>query len=278
MKGKIKALLQYGEFGILSKQDGKVQCHICGKWYRLLGSHVAQKHKLLADEYREVFGLGYLTGLIGEEYREKCVKRAREEYAKEPKIKPHPVMQVAISKMRGRPQRLESFRASRLNNPAVKVTMVERICIVCGRREMVTLRNLGRRSRTCSDECLSELRSRNTRIHSRSMAKAWWDKFNRWPMEKQKEWFAKIHQLLPKITVQCQICGNPFEVSQWLVKIRKYCSHECAYIASRGRKPTPETKTKLSACAKKRHIIEGSFFGGRNPKDRLKEALNERKN
>lgn len=284
MKGKIKVPLRYGKFGVLSKEEGKVQCHICGKWYRLLGSHVVQKHKLLADEYREVFGLGYLTGLLGEEYREKCVKRGKQAFIKGllPWIKPHPPTKEAIAKMHNRPQRPESFRASRLNNPAVKVTMVERICIVCGKREMVTLGNLGHRPRTCSDECLSELRSRNTRIHSRSMAKAWWDKFKCWPVEKQREWIQKSLRRrgvpLPKVTVQCQTCGKSFEVPQWLAKIRKYCSHKCAYIAHLGRKATPETRAKLSARAKERHIIEGSFFGGSNPKDRIEEVLNERKN
>ena len=39
--------------------DGEhVQCHLCGRWYRHLGgAHLRGKHKISADEYRELVGL-----------------------------------------------------------------------------------------------------------------------------------------------------------------------------------------------------------------------------
>jgi len=35
----------------------KNQCAICGKWYKLVTYHVAQKHKMLARDYKKMQGL-----------------------------------------------------------------------------------------------------------------------------------------------------------------------------------------------------------------------------
>lgn len=37
--------------------DGKVICHICGRSYKRLGSHVHESHNMTIDEYKEKFGL-----------------------------------------------------------------------------------------------------------------------------------------------------------------------------------------------------------------------------
>ena len=44
------------------KREGKIQCLICEKWYFQLGSHVVQRHKMTAREYREEFGFDVKTG------------------------------------------------------------------------------------------------------------------------------------------------------------------------------------------------------------------------
>jgi predicted transcriptional regulator len=36
--------------------EDKVQCHLCGRWYRQLGVHL-RRHGLTADEYRREIGL-----------------------------------------------------------------------------------------------------------------------------------------------------------------------------------------------------------------------------
>lgn len=46
-------------------------CKICHKQFKHLGSHIWHKHKILAREYKERFGLPYNMGLITEEIREK---------------------------------------------------------------------------------------------------------------------------------------------------------------------------------------------------------------
>jgi len=43
-------------------EEGKIQCKICGYWYRQLGSHVVQRHEMTAREYRIEFGYDKKTG------------------------------------------------------------------------------------------------------------------------------------------------------------------------------------------------------------------------
>lgn len=46
-----------GRLGVLVyDEDGRQQCHVCGRFWRGLGMHVT-KHGLTADGYREEFGL-----------------------------------------------------------------------------------------------------------------------------------------------------------------------------------------------------------------------------
>lgn len=62
----------FGKKGRLSYDpvEDKVQCHICGNWYKKLEAHVWPKHGLLADEYREEFGLNRNTPLASLGFRE----------------------------------------------------------------------------------------------------------------------------------------------------------------------------------------------------------------
>lgn len=41
----------------------KIQCLICGKWYIQVGSHITQKHRMTAREYREYFDLEVRRGI-----------------------------------------------------------------------------------------------------------------------------------------------------------------------------------------------------------------------
>jgi hypothetical protein len=56
----------YGELGVLAYDgtEDKVQCHICGEWFRALATHVLRTHGWTADEYRQEFGLNNGQSLI----------------------------------------------------------------------------------------------------------------------------------------------------------------------------------------------------------------------
>ena len=44
--------------GIIAKDDrGYVICHICGRAYKRLGSHIRESHQMTIAEYKEEFGL-----------------------------------------------------------------------------------------------------------------------------------------------------------------------------------------------------------------------------
>lgn len=53
--GIIHPLPSLGE--IKYDSEGKVICHICGRSYTRLGSHIKESHGMTIEEYKEAFGL-----------------------------------------------------------------------------------------------------------------------------------------------------------------------------------------------------------------------------
>ncbi len=58
--------------------DLKIQCQICGRWYRQVGSHIVQRHKMLAREYREKYGFDVKKGQLPDDLRALYGKQALE--------------------------------------------------------------------------------------------------------------------------------------------------------------------------------------------------------
>lgn len=63
----------YGQLGILSYDEieDKVQCHICGRWFRSVAAHIWQLHGSTANDYRKEFGLNKSQSLICEGTKQK---------------------------------------------------------------------------------------------------------------------------------------------------------------------------------------------------------------
>lgn len=59
----------YGEIGVLADDGEKVQCHICGKWFFALSTHLSRRHKMGAEDYKALYGLNRGTSLISEAYK-----------------------------------------------------------------------------------------------------------------------------------------------------------------------------------------------------------------
>ena len=55
----------YGFMGMLAEDvdTGQLQCHLCGKWFEQLPTHLSKKHDVSGNEYREQFGLLLGTAL-----------------------------------------------------------------------------------------------------------------------------------------------------------------------------------------------------------------------
>jgi len=56
----------------------KIQCLLCGLWYRQVGTHIWQRHKMSGREYREYFDLEVKRGILPPDLRE-----LKAEYVKE---------------------------------------------------------------------------------------------------------------------------------------------------------------------------------------------------
>jgi hypothetical protein len=65
----------FGYVGVLAynKEKDKVQCHICGRLFKNVGSHAALYHKIGKEKYKEMTGLSQNTALVGEGTREKLI-------------------------------------------------------------------------------------------------------------------------------------------------------------------------------------------------------------
>lgn len=68
----------YGK--VIKTDDGRIVCHICGKPFRKLCGHVVQKHGIAAWEYKVMFGLDTIRGLISDEYRQRLSDYAIRNY------------------------------------------------------------------------------------------------------------------------------------------------------------------------------------------------------
>jgi hypothetical protein len=66
----------FGQLGVLQTDGERAECHVCGGWYKLLGSHVFQAHGFYARTYRHLFSLRQRTGLAGEELRAQQRRRS----------------------------------------------------------------------------------------------------------------------------------------------------------------------------------------------------------
>ena len=56
---------------LATESEDKVQCLICGRWYRHVGIHIFQTHKITAREYREAFGFDVKKGQLPPDLRKR---------------------------------------------------------------------------------------------------------------------------------------------------------------------------------------------------------------
>lgn len=55
-----------------------IQCLICKRWYRQVGTHITQRHEMTARQYREKFDLEVKRGLLPPDLRELFGRQAKE--------------------------------------------------------------------------------------------------------------------------------------------------------------------------------------------------------
>lgn len=73
---KIKDGFGYEGVLLYDKKQGKVQCHFCGLFFRMLNNgHLNKVHGLTARDYKTKVGLSQQSALCGEETRKKLLER-----------------------------------------------------------------------------------------------------------------------------------------------------------------------------------------------------------
>jgi hypothetical protein len=88
--------------------EQRVQCHVCGGWYRALApTHLSRAHGVTADEYRELVGLRPRHPLWAPDLIEAQGARLRSRIAAEPRLR------AAMAKGRALAQRGELQRRAR---------------------------------------------------------------------------------------------------------------------------------------------------------------------
>jgi hypothetical protein len=53
----------FGSLGIIATDGVKIECHLCGSWFRRLVQHLYWNHDVTVAEYKSAFGLGRMTPL-----------------------------------------------------------------------------------------------------------------------------------------------------------------------------------------------------------------------
>jgi hypothetical protein len=117
----------------------KLQCLICGKSYKSLGSHINRIHELDETSYKQQFGIPYTVGLVSAP----TAKRHAEEYAK--RISPQERLAYVASARASLKQEVESgisecreVVSSVYNQRVQRITSVNeapscsRSCFLCG--------------------------------------------------------------------------------------------------------------------------------------------------
>lgn len=77
----------YGRL-VRDPDSGRVCCHLCGRWFRSLGSHV-RRHGLSAADYRQVMGLCRTRPLTSGEVSAAISRRQAEAYRAHPDLRGH---------------------------------------------------------------------------------------------------------------------------------------------------------------------------------------------
>lgn len=100
--------------GTVRREDGRVQCHLCGQWYRSVAAHL-RAHGWERAAYREAFGLERTESLEGSDTRARRATAMRRRLATDPTVQAGSalghasmrsgrVTRVAATAARGRPQ------------------------------------------------------------------------------------------------------------------------------------------------------------------------------
>jgi DNA-directed RNA polymerase subunit RPC12/RpoP len=122
---------------LVASDDGRtVQCHLCGRWFTNLGTHLTRGHRIALGDYREQFGLNRTTPLASPAWVQRHAEYIRATGGAE-RLRPHmhrPGRDLSPGKGKGmRQEGKERNRTAHLGR-TFTMRQVEQTCPDCGAR------------------------------------------------------------------------------------------------------------------------------------------------
>jgi hypothetical protein len=161
----------YGQL-VIESGTGRVCCHLCGRWYVSLGSHL-RTHGHTADSYRETMGLCRSRPLVAEALSRSIATRQREAYRRSPALR----ARLAVGQELSKTGRLATLAATaHTTSPAPELSRLRRAALDAGRltRAVQRDRALAQRLRELGFDDLADYlyHAYSTGASLRSIAKA----------------------------------------------------------------------------------------------------------
>ena len=77
----VSGSMVFGRVGHLAIEDARLQCHLCGGWFVLLGAHAWHSHGLLAKEYRRDSGCAQQLRWLASNFETEPVVKRQSSFA-----------------------------------------------------------------------------------------------------------------------------------------------------------------------------------------------------
>ncbi|HEX5349323.1 MAG TPA: MucR family transcriptional regulator [Pseudonocardiaceae bacterium] len=132
----------YGQL-VIEPGTGRVCCHLCGRWYVSLGSHL-RRHGHTADSYRETMGLCRRRPLVAETLSRSIAARQSEAYRRSPELRSYLAVGQELCKTG---QLAPLAAAAHTTNPSSELTRLRRASLDAGRATRAARRSRALTSR-----------------------------------------------------------------------------------------------------------------------------------
>lgn len=247
----------HGELGVLATDDGRAQCHICGRWFLFLGRHVGPAHDLSCDEYRAVFGLRAGHGLLGPAlqpvYQQLAARNLREQWKQAGTIAKAltPEQRRAIG---SRPWPLEAKRDPQ--HRRVQQELARR-----GGAKVQALYAAGQWRPPGGARARAALAQGRSRLSELMADPAWHEAW------RQRVAAGRAAGKAPRVEVSCAVCGASFAVTVSMLEHGrgKVCSRACARVVrgqalrANGPGQRPEVRAQMRATARQRMLERAEY-------------------
>jgi len=101
-------------------QGDKIECLLCGKYFKALATHIVRIHEYTVDEYKKEFGLPWGRGLTSDDTNTKKSLIMKKRVKEDPRLKLTPELMHKAQQTKKRP--VMEYRSKELSKKALKMT------------------------------------------------------------------------------------------------------------------------------------------------------------